>query len=190
MPVKGLAGYAVIFGKFRRFSWLRGAAATRTIERDQPGSRRRRAHLAEQRDELPPVIARMIDRVAKHLAECVQILAAGTRLYRHGLVQAPFREPGKERVALRFDCLPARARGGEGRQVPALWDRGIRLREPAVEPQLFRPHDMAQRAVESAVTALQVAEVRFGGERLPGREETPGGPRVGREEPPHLCARP
>src|SRR5437016_14680747 len=106
----------------------------------------------------------MIDRVAKHLAECVQILAAGTRLYRHGLVQAPFREPGKERLALRFDCLPARAGGGEGRQVPALWDRGIRLREPAVEPQLFRPHDMAQRAVESAVTALQVAEVRFGGE--------------------------
>src|SRR5207245_7833389 len=101
MPVKGCR-------RFRRLSWLRGAAAMLTIERDQPCSRRRRAHLAEQRDELPPVIAGMIDRVTKHLAERVPVLPTGTRSHRQGLLQAPFDEPRQERVALRFYRLPAR----------------------------------------------------------------------------------
>src|SRR2546430_14440683 len=105
--------------------------------------------LPQQRHELAPMIARMVDRVTKHLTEAVHIPTAGTRAYRHGLVQTPLAQPREERGALGFDGLPARARRGERRQVPALRHRGIGLREPAVEPQLFRPHDVAQRAVES-----------------------------------------
>src|SRR5438128_5009524 len=130
------------------------------------------------------MIARVIDRVAKHLAERVHMLPTGTRLHYHRLVQAPLAEPREERLALRFDCLPPRARRGERRQVPALQERRIGVPEPAVEPELFRPHDVAQRAVESAVAALQVAEIRFGGERLERREEPPVGPRVVGEQLP------
>src|SRR5207253_9599722 len=79
------------------------------------------------------MIARMVDRVAKHLAEAVHILAAGTRAYRHGLLQTPLAEPREERGALGFDGLPARARRGERRQIPALRHCGIRFPEPAVE---------------------------------------------------------
>src|SRR2546422_11072113 len=81
------------------------------------------------------MIARMVDRVAKHLAEAVHILAAGTRAYRHGLLQTPLAEPREERGALGLDGLPARARRGERRQVPALRHRRLGLREPAVEPR-------------------------------------------------------
>src|SRR5437016_11204470 len=122
------------------------------------------------------MIARMVDRVAKHLAEAVHILTAGTRAYCHGLVQPPLAEPREERGALGFDGLPARARRGERRQVPALRRRGIRFPEPAVEPQLFRPHDVAQRAVEAPVAALEVSEIRLGGQRLERREAPTVGP--------------
>src|SRR5436309_5006869 len=132
------------------------------------------------------MIARMIDRVAKHLAERVHMLPTGTRLHYRRLVQAPLVEPREERLALCFDRLPPRARRGERRKVPALQDRRIGLPEPAVEPQLFRPHELAQRAVESAVAALQVAEVRLGGERLERGKEPPVGPRVVGEELPRF----
>jgi len=51
----------------------------------------------------------------------------------------------------------------ERRQIRTLRHCGIRFPEPAVEPQLLRPHDVAQRAVQAAVTALQVAEIHVGG---------------------------
>src|SRR5258705_13992182 len=105
MTVKAEVGYAVTCGKFLWLKWLRGVSATLPIEHDQPRRGRRRAHLAEQRDELSPVIARMIDRVAKHLAERVPVLPAGTRLHPHRLVQAPVGEPREERRALGFDSL-------------------------------------------------------------------------------------
>src|SRR3989442_15764939 len=109
------------------------------------------------------MIARVIARVAKHLAECVHMLPPGTRLHYHRLVQAPLAEPREERLALRFDCLPPRARRGERRQVPALQDRRIGLPEPAVEPELFRPHDVAQSSAEAPAAALHVAEIRLYG---------------------------
>src|SRR5437870_12827189 len=93
-------------GKFLQFKLLRGGCATLAIEHDQPRPRRRRAHLPQQRHELAPMIARMVDRVTQHLAEAVHVLTAGTRAYRHGLVQTPLAQPREERGALGFDCLP------------------------------------------------------------------------------------
>src|SRR5437867_8822433 len=87
-------------GKFLQFNLLRGGCATLAIEHNQPRPRRRRAHLPQQRHQLAPMIARMVDRVAKHLAEGVHVLAAGARAYRQGLVQPSLAEPREERGAL------------------------------------------------------------------------------------------
>src|ERR1051325_7621251 len=155
------------------------------IEENQPGGRRGEPQLAQQCHQLAAVIRGVVHDVAKHLAECVHILAAARGSDGHGLRQAGLVEPRQERQPLRFDGFPPGARRGQSREVFALGDRGIRPAEPAVEPQLFRPDDVAHRAVQPAMTALQVANVRLGGHPLERREACAIGPGVVREQLPH-----
>src|ERR1041385_4295704 len=155
------------------------------IEDDQPGGGRGEPQLAQQCHQLAAVIRGVVHDVAKHLAEGVHILAAARRSHRHGLRQARLVEPGEERQALRFDGFPPGARRGQGGGGFPLRDRGIRPAEPAVEPQLFRPDDVAHRAVQPAMTALQVANIRLGGDPLARREAGAIGPGVVREQLSH-----
>src|SRR5439155_24754995 len=64
---------------------------------------------------------------------------------------------------LRFDGLPPPPHLSERLQISALWNGRVRLPQPAMQPELLGPHDVAQRAVNPAVAALQVAKVLLAG---------------------------
>src|SRR5947207_8388428 len=115
------------------------------------------------------MIRRMIDEVAKHLAERVDVFPAAGRPYDALLVETPGGRCGKKRAPLRFDAVPPLPDGRERAQVGSLWNRGVRFADPAMQPQLFRPHDVRERAMDPAVTTLEIAEillVRQLGDRL------------------------
>src|SRR5258706_365752 len=78
------------------------------VVENQPRHRRRDAHLAQQRHDLSPVIRRVIDAVAKHLPECVTVLAAGRRLHTTRLVQLSVAELRQKPPPFRLDLLPPR----------------------------------------------------------------------------------
>src|SRR5690349_19874539 len=122
------------------------------------------------------MVGGVVDEMAKHLAEGVHVFAAGGRLYQPRVVEPVLAQPGHEVPPLRLHRLPARAHLGQGFEVGTLRDGGIRSLQPAMQPQLLRPPDVAERAVNPAVAALQVAEVLVvgqPGDRLEDRAVRP-----------------
>src|SRR6266700_1260049 len=117
------------------------------------------AQLAEERDDLATMIGGMVDEMAKHLPERVYVFAAAGRLYQPCVIEPILAQPGHEPPPLHLDRLPAPAHLGQRFEVGALGDGGIRSLQPAMQPQLLRPHDVGERAVNPAVAALQVAEI-------------------------------
>src|SRR4029077_4711331 len=113
-------------------------------------------------------------------------LAACAWPHHDGLVETGLGEPGQERGPLALDLLPPPHRRVARREIFSLVNRGLRLASPPVEPQLLGPHEVTQRAVEAAVAALQVAEVRFARERLERREDPAIGPGTVGEQLGHL----
>src|SRR5438045_4281454 len=76
------------------------------VEENQPRHRGRDAQLAQQRHDLPPVIRRVVDGVAKHLPERVPEFASGRRVHGPRLVQPIVAELTQEPPPLRLDVLP------------------------------------------------------------------------------------
>src|SRR6266705_3320016 len=89
------------------------ASTPPAVVQDEIGTRRRGAQLAQQRHDLAAVIGRVVDEVAKHLAEAVDVLPAAGRLYDSRLVESRLGQPRGERPPLRLDCLPPPARVGK-----------------------------------------------------------------------------
>src|SRR6266850_5031361 len=130
------------------------------VEEDQACHGGHRAHLAQQRHDLTSMVGGVVHSVVKHLAEGVLVLPSGGGLHGSRLLQLPLGQPPEEPRPLRFDLLPPRSHVRAGAQVLALGDRRVRLLEPAVEPEVLRPDDVRQCAVDAAMTALQVALVQ------------------------------
>src|SRR6266496_798526 len=63
-------------------------------------------------------------------------------------------------------------------QIGSLWNGGIRLADPAMQPQLLGPHDVAQRAMHAAVAAVEIAEVLLLGKLGERSEDRAVGPGV------------
>src|SRR5882672_341986 len=97
------------------------------VVENQPRHRRRDAHLAQQGYDLPPVIRRVIDGVAKHLPQGVPVLSAGRRLHSPRLVHPIVAELRQKRPPLCLDLLPPRPHLRGRVQVLALGDRGVGL---------------------------------------------------------------
>src|SRR5690348_3825917 len=132
------------------------------------------------------MIRGMVHRVTKHLPERVPKLAARARPHHDRLVETGLSEPVHERGPLPLDLLPPPHGRVERREIFSLVNRGLRPAGPPVEPQLLGPHDVTQRAVEAAVAALQVAEVRVARERPERREDPAIGPGIVGEQLAHF----
>src|SRR5882762_8209570 len=147
------------------------------VVQDEVGTRRRSAQLAQERHDLAAVVGRMVDEVAKHLAETVDVFPAAGRLYDLRVVESRFRHPGQKPGPVSLDFFPPATDVGEGRQILPLRHHRIGLAQPAVQPQLLGPDDVTQGTVNPAVAALQVAEVllvREPGDRVEDRAVRPG----------------
>src|SRR6267378_27364 len=147
------------------------------VVQDEVGTRRRGAQLAQERHDLAAVVGRMVDEVAKHLAETVEVFPAAGRLYDLRVVESRLRHPGHKPAPVRLDFFPPAPDVGERRQILPLRHQRIGLAQPAVQPQLLGPDDVTQGTVNPAVAALQVAEVlivREPGDRVEDRAVRPG----------------
>lgn len=123
------------------------------------------------------MVGGVVDEVAKHLPERVDVFPTAGRLYEPRLVEPSLGHPGEKRAPLRLDRFPAAPHLSQRLQVGALRDGGVRLPDPAVQPQLLGPDDVRQRAVNAAVAAFQVAEIlllRELSDRVEDRSVRPG----------------
>src|SRR2546430_11480018 len=96
----------------------------------------------------------MIHGVTEHVPEGVAVLPARRRLDGDRVRELRLGDIPQESPPLRFHFVPPRAHVRERCQVLALRDRGSRLAEPAVQPQLLSLHDVTQRYVAPALAVL------------------------------------
>src|SRR6267378_553651 len=129
------------------------------VIQDEVGTRRRGAELAQERHDLAAVVGRMVDEMAKHLPVCMNVFPTAGRLYESRLLQPVLREPAQKAAPLRLDRFPAPADVRQRFQIGPLWNGGIGLPHPAMQPQLLGPDDVGERSVNPAVAALQIPEV-------------------------------
>src|SRR6185437_16625295 len=81
--------------------------STPPIVENEVGTGRRRSKLAHERHDLPAMVGRMIDEMAKHLPERVDEFPAAGRLYQTRVIELRVRHPRQKRSALAVDRLPA-----------------------------------------------------------------------------------
>src|SRR2546423_15388545 len=110
------------------------------------------------------MVRRMIDEVPKHLAERVDVFSAGRWLDETRVIEPILGQTSNKRRPLPLDAFPALAHLVQRVQIGPLRHQWIRQLLPPVQPQLLGPYDVTERAVDTAVAALQVPEVRLVGE--------------------------
>src|SRR5438552_90320 len=147
------------------------------IKSDQIGVRSRNAQLAQKDDDLAAMVGGVIDEMPEHLPERMNVFATGGRLYDARLGEPNIVQIGYEGRPLPLDLLPPAPHVRQRAEVGSLRHRRIGLPQPPVQPQLLRPHDMGERAMNAAEAAFQIAEVlllRQGSDRVEDDAVRPG----------------